>query len=76
MHATLAVVLAYDRYSNSSSESRRTLRSKTLFNMQLSRRTIRAHRKDTIWGTAAAPVVLTIATPEARAPAKTWPLSP
>ncbi|KAI2793619.1 hypothetical protein POX_a00200 [Penicillium oxalicum] len=82
MHAMLAVALTYDRYLNNSSESRRTLeecdhwsRSTTLFNVKL-RGPILDGDKDPVWGTAAAQVILTFASPDARTPEESWPLSP
>ncbi|KAH8689349.1 hypothetical protein BGW36DRAFT_390715 [Talaromyces proteolyticus] len=80
MHASLAVALAYDRHLNSSLGCRRTVeecyhrsQSTTLFNRRLGE-PIETRDKDTIWGTAAALVILAFSAPDARTPEESWPL--
>ncbi|KAI6758391.1 hypothetical protein HG530_010631 [Fusarium avenaceum] len=80
MHASLAVAFTYDRYLNSSSNSRPSLeecyhwsQSTTLFNKRL-REPVKTKDKDPIWGTAAALAVLTFSCPDAHRPEDSWPL--
>lgn len=82
MHASLAVAFAYDRYLNHSHDLRRTLEEShhcgmgiTLFNQQL-REPIETRKKDPIWGTAAALVMLAFSIPDAQTPWESWPLRP
>ncbi|RAH63268.1 hypothetical protein BO85DRAFT_515796 [Aspergillus piperis CBS 112811] len=82
MHASLAVSLTYDRHLNSPSDSHRTLeecyhwsQSTILFNKKL-RESIEPNDRDPIWGTAAALVILTFSSPNARTPEESWPLNP
>lgn len=80
MHASLAVALTYDRHLNGSLDCRRTseecyhwYKSTVLLNKRL-KEPIEAKDKDPIWGTAAALVVLTFSSPDARTPEEAWPL--
>lgn len=80
MHASLAVALAYDRHLNGSLGGCRTseecyhwYQSTALLNKRL-REPIEAKDKDPIWGTAAALVILTFSSPDARTPEQAWPL--
>ena len=80
MHASLAVALTYDRHLNGSLGDRSTLeecyhwaQSTVLFNKRLGQ-PIAAKDKDAIWGTAAALLILTFASPEAYIPEQAWPL--
>ncbi|KAL5363038.1 hypothetical protein BJX96DRAFT_111963 [Aspergillus floccosus] len=80
MHASLAVALTYDRHLNGSLSCRRTLeecyhryQSTVLLNKRL-REPIEANDKDPIWGTAAALVILTFSSPDARTAEQAWPL--
>ncbi|KAI9928238.1 hypothetical protein MW887_002271 [Aspergillus wentii] len=80
MHASLAVALTYDRHLNGPLDSRRTLEEcyhwsqcTVLLNKRL-RQPIEAKDKDPIWGTAAALVILTFSSPDARTPEQAWPL--
>ncbi|RAK94518.1 hypothetical protein BO79DRAFT_261691 [Aspergillus costaricaensis CBS 115574] len=82
MHASLAVSLTYDRHLNSPLDSHRTLeecyhwsQSTILFNKKL-RESIEPDDRDPIWGTAAALVILTFSSPNARTPEESWPLNP
>ncbi|GJP89357.1 C6 finger domain protein [Aspergillus niger] len=82
MHASLAVSLTYDRHLNSPPKSHRTLeecyhwsQSTILFNKKL-REQIDPKDRDPIWGTAAALVILTFSSPNARTPEESWPLNP
>ncbi|KAL4953509.1 hypothetical protein BDW69DRAFT_200135 [Aspergillus filifer] len=84
MHASLAVAFTYDRHLNipGTLGNRRTVeecfhwsQATALLNRRL-KQSIAAdpEDKDAIWGTAAALVILTFSSPNARSPEEAWPL--
>ncbi|KAL4962882.1 uncharacterized protein BDV14DRAFT_95973 [Aspergillus stella-maris] len=84
MHASLAVAFTYDRHLNipGTLGNRRTVeecfhwsQATALLNRRLKQPIeTRPEDKDAIWGTAAALVILTFSSPNARSPEEAWPL--